>query len=620
MAAEKEEIILSFEVEQGSAITELERTKKSILSLKQEQQELQKAYKKGNITLDEYAKETVRLEGILKRQQSTYLNVQKSVTGVKTQLDKLIDSNKQIAKGFQSTSEQMKSTVGQLNIGGHSVESLSTKMAAFANPATAAIGILAGLSAAYARSTLGAKDLEFAQNQLSIATGLITNKFANLFASVEDGEGILTKYLNIWLKVGANATVIGQGLKLVGINLGEIADQSKELAAAQERLEDLGREEISIREAANERLSENQELLTIIQDETEEYTKRVGAAYQIEVNLRKNKEEISGILGQQLGLIQEQLDGDIHNEKLQESVLLKKKEISKLESDINRKIQAQIRLQDNLLIAEEKKQAAKAAEARALARASRHSQGGDFSQLSDDPVVKFEQGKTDFITENRERLAADLKKINKEISDYEIKQAERGAEHFKRTQRDKLETLEYTAGVATTIFEQGTEAYKAIASAENIISTYNAATAALAPPPLGLGPVAGIPLAAVTVAAGLANLARINEVGFAGGGYTGSGGKYEPAGIVHKGEVVFSQDDVNALGGPTRVNAMRPTYPKANLQGGYYDGGLANGTQNINSSIETANALKNMPTPVVSVRDITKAQKRVKTRETLSRK
>ncbi|WP_407122747.1 phage tail length tape measure family protein [Bradyrhizobium sp. STM 3561] len=36
--------------------------------------------------------------------------------------------------------------------------------------------------------------------------------------------------------------------------------------------------------------------------------------------------------------------------------------------------------------------------------------------------------------------------------------------------------------------------------------------------------------------------------GFDGGGYTGPGGKYQPAGIVHKGEFVFDQDAVNRIG------------------------------------------------------------------------
>ncbi|WP_062018323.1 phage tail length tape measure family protein [Aureimonas sp. AU4] len=41
------------------------------------------------------------------------------------------------------------------------------------------------------------------------------------------------------------------------------------------------------------------------------------------------------------------------------------------------------------------------------------------------------------------------------------------------------------------------------------------------------------------------------------GGYTGPGGRRQPAGVVHKGEVVFSQDNVAAWGGPANVEAIR---------------------------------------------------------------
>ncbi|MFG1454724.1 hypothetical protein V5F44_21125, partial [Xanthobacter sp. V2C-8] len=44
---------------------------------------------------------------------------------------------------------------------------------------------------------------------------------------------------------------------------------------------------------------------------------------------------------------------------------------------------------------------------------------------------------------------------------------------------------------------------------------------------------------------------------FAGGGYTGDGGKYDPAGVVHRGEVVWSQDDIRRAGGVAVVEAMR---------------------------------------------------------------
>lgn len=55
--------------------------------------------------------------------------------------------------------------------------------------------------------------------------------------------------------------------------------------------------------------------------------------------------------------------------------------------------------------------------------------------------------------------------------------------------------------------------------------------------------------------------------GFSDGGYTGDGGKYQPAGVVHKGEYVFDQAAVKAAGGPAAMEAMR-----RNLKG-YANGG-----------------------------------------------
>jgi hypothetical protein len=53
---------------------------------------------------------------------------------------------------------------------------------------------------------------------------------------------------------------------------------------------------------------------------------------------------------------------------------------------------------------------------------------------------------------------------------------------------------------------------------------------------------------------------------FAEGGYTGRGGKYQAAGLVHKGEVVWSQRDVARAGGVGAVEGMRLR--------GYADGGV----------------------------------------------
>ncbi|MCZ7836035.1 phage tail tape measure protein [Atlantibacter hermannii] len=56
-------------------------------------------------------------------------------------------------------------------------------------------------------------------------------------------------------------------------------------------------------------------------------------------------------------------------------------------------------------------------------------------------------------------------------------------------------------------------------------------------------------------------------LGFAAGGYTGEGGKYEPAGVVHKGEFVFTKEATSRLGVGNLYNLMR----------GYASGGLVGG-------------------------------------------
>ncbi|ACK47074.1 phage tail tape measure protein, lambda family [Shewanella baltica OS223] len=70
---------------------------------------------------------------------------------------------------------------------------------------------------------------------------------------------------------------------------------------------------------------------------------------------------------------------------------------------------------------------------------------------------------------------------------------------------------------------------------------------------------------------GFADGGAVGDTGFSSGGFTGFGGKYEPAGIVHKGEVVWSQRDVAAAGGVATVEAMR----KGNK--GYANGGIVGG-------------------------------------------
>lgn len=111
---------------------------------------------------------------------------------------------------------------------------------------------------------------------------------------------------------------------------------------------------------------------------------------------------------------------------------------------------------------------------------------------------------------------------------------------------------------------------KAAAVAQTVIQTYKAAQdsyAAMAAIPV-VGPALGIAAAAAAVAGGLARVNAIRSQGFAEGGYTGAGGKYEVAGVVHKGEGVLSQRDMAALGGVGAFERFR-----ASLHSGYAEGG-----------------------------------------------
>lgn len=88
------------------------------------------------------------------------------------------------------------------------------------------------------------------------------------------------------------------------------------------------------------------------------------------------------------------------------------------------------------------------------------------------------------------------------------------------------------------------------------MNSYTAISAAWASAPFPYNlPAVGI----ATMETGLlqAAVSAISPTGYYNGGYTGDGGKFEYAGPAHKGEVVFSQDDIKRWGGVSNVEKMR---------------------------------------------------------------
>ncbi|EJB8464299.1 tape measure protein [Acinetobacter baumannii] len=113
-----------------------------------------------------------------------------------------------------------------------------------------------------------------------------------------------------------------------------------------------------------------------------------------------------------------------------------------------------------------------------------------------------------------------------------------------------------------SMFGEQSKAYKIMFAADKayaiaaagIAIQQNIAAASKAGFPLNLPLIAGAVAQGASI---IANIRAIKDQGFAEGGYTGRGGKYEVAGAVHKGEIVWSQEDIKRWGGVGLVEKMR---------------------------------------------------------------
>ncbi|EPG7852546.1 tape measure protein, partial [Acinetobacter baumannii] len=113
-----------------------------------------------------------------------------------------------------------------------------------------------------------------------------------------------------------------------------------------------------------------------------------------------------------------------------------------------------------------------------------------------------------------------------------------------------------------SMFGEQSKAYKIMFAADKayaiaaagIAIQQNIAAASKAGFPYNLPMIAGAIAQGASI---IANIRAIKDQGFAEGGYTGRGGKYEVAGAVHKGEIVWSQEDIKRWGGVGLVEKMR---------------------------------------------------------------
>lgn len=646
---QEETVLLNFEVDQKSAEQSLEKIEGLILDNKQAQQELSKAYKAGNITQKEYIQENLRLQGNIKKEQEqkrvliktieTESNSRNAIKLRISQLAKEYDNiNRKTAEGAKRANElekELKELSGQItqtsksaglfkdqignypqqfgeaaksiSIAGVSVGDLTSKISSFTNPATIAVGVVGLLGAAYAASATGARDLQFAQDKLSAATGILVNNFGELVGGEEGGgggNGLVTR-----LGTGLAAAAISYvSFGLLNDEMGKLEERSDAVAKAMERIRDL---EISRAFAAGDAKNDERRaeiLRRIRDDESKILDDRIAASAQIDAILETSKARSITVIRAEIEAIkQSTVNYDLNREaqlrvaQLTAEIADKEEEVTgKLTENVTaRRTLIELRRQELELLAFELQEANKP-NVNLVNPAT-----GD--QLSDPAIVASKARQAQFIDE--------LKTV-----DFTEKQKQEYYRESLTIQSQLNDSYLASAKILfsglQTLAREGSAEQKAIALLNIGVNTAEALVSGIAasqdiPYPGNLVAMAS------TVATVLANIAAAKQYinGFAEGGYTGPGKKHDVAGVVHAGEYVTPKRVVESPSAQPHLRALE------RMRNGYADGGFVTNqnTSVAQQALIMANALKNLPTPVISVKEVTQVQNRIRVKENVSR-
>lgn len=599
MATEKEEIILEFQVEQGDALTELERTKKSILGVKQEQQELNKAYKAGNITLDEYVQDSVRLEGILKKQQSSYNTLQKSVTGVKTQLDKLIDSNQKISKDFQKSSQAFQDAAKKINVAGVSIGDISEKIGSFVNPATAAAGAVGLLATAYVTSAAGARDLEGAQNRLSTATTVVTNEFGRLIDLLSGGDGsgndgFLSSIVDAFLfkinptlaalgEVGANTRRALKELDILDLEAKRFAKNQLDQAEAIKRQRD------DQDRTLNDRYQAAKDVAQFIDARERELVR-------VQEDILKNLKVLYALDSGNLDIKKQIKQTEFEIADIQEDSQGKRTEALKAELDLLKQINEQNRLN--------------AISNTTGSGVSGGVQVGVATSVENISTVNGTQQQID----QAKGLANAKAEIDKQITDNAKAESQRRLENQIAYDQAVYESAVTSAiminDAMSVLFKEGSDAQKFFAFSSILVSTADAiakATAAASGVPFP-GNLAAIASSVATVLGNIANAKQIFSQAAGGGDFVTRGPSLlmvgdNPGGVERVTVEPISGKGQTKVYGPNLV-AMAGGGSITTNPGGLISNSLG---ADVNQQLMMANMFKMMPTPTIGLEQFNRA-------------
>ncbi|MCQ0495051.1 phage tail length tape measure family protein [Klebsiella pneumoniae] len=151
-------------------------------------------------------------------------------------------------------------------------------------------------------------------------------------------------------------------------------------------------------------------------------------------------------------------------------------------------------------------------------------------------------------------------------------------------------------GEQSAIYKVAFAASKAFAIADSMVKIQQAIASGAVSAPYPANIIAMASIAAQTASI-VSNIQAVSGVGFASGGYTGPGGKYQPAGIVHKGEYVFDQASTNRIG-VSQLEALRNGQP---LDATLGRTGFGTGVQNVSNSQQTTIIRPTVTVPPITI-------------------
>lgn len=669
MAAREEDVVLKLQVDQAGAQKELEKVEKSILETRAAMQDLNKAYKAGEVSQEAYVKESLKLQNTLKHENDLkrqtiklletesnsrnamrakvaqltreYNNLnlstkegQKRAADLEKQLKKLndeINEGSKRAGNFKDNigryTESIVEASKQIKIHGVSVGDLIGTLKSFVNPATAVVAVITGLTTAYATSSVGARDYQNAVNQLGAAFEQAQNNYGKFIQQQTGGTGNPSNGPLSRLAYTLNQALFGTGA----------ANQASAVAAAKERIVVLERAKIVAAGEAKEaeRLAEIQRRLR--DDENNSFEERLEAIKKINNELTRSaalRKTVNDVLKDAIRYSSVDFANDY---EAQNRIVELNRENLEIGEEIEGKKTENLMTEKTILDLQntlEKNRQRTARDRQFFKNGPQDETNPGDNQYgitrttdpvygttkdvidSNKQVVDSEQQKQNVMRETA-RLSGE---VNERVANHQSKLAE----IQKSFNKQRLAALEYTTEQAAALFENESVAYKIVASGQTLISTYLSSQKAfesLVGIPI-VGPTLAQAARVLAYANGLKTVAQINGVKFASGGYTGSGfgspdsTGFKPAGVVHEHEYVAPKRVVMSAAAQPHIQALESMRLRK-----YADGGLVANTtlRGTNEAMMATDAMKNMPQPVLDLSETRKKLNTIEQRERVSR-